>query len=201
MNLRKDEIVRDGVALWRKWLIEHPEFARNPIYITGASYSGKIIPPLTLEIIKGNEAGSGARMNLQGYIIGNPYLIGNPLTDNFPSKHAIEYAHRISLLSDELFECIDSVEESFILESKCNVSTPDKWCRVYYRNYMSQSWANDINVQAAFHVREGTINEWFRCRGRRSDDKLKYNIDVDADSAINYYQYLTTKPLRALIFR
>ncbi|XP_021751720.1 serine carboxypeptidase-like 17 isoform X1 [Chenopodium quinoa] len=214
--------VKQAYEFLKKWLIEHPEFARNPIYIAGASYAGRVISTLMLEIINGNEAGSETRMNIQGYIIGNPVM------DDFVSKHAIEYAHRISILSDELYEsaklschgdyepivaegnaqckeileatsnCMDPVEESFILESKCNVSTPEKWCRVYYRNRMSQSWANDINVQAALHVREGTISEWFRCRGRRSDDEFKYNSDVD--NSVSYQQNLTTEPLRALIF-
>uniref|UniRef100_A0A803KTX0 Carboxypeptidase n=1 Tax=Chenopodium quinoa TaxID=63459 RepID=A0A803KTX0_CHEQI len=214
--------VKQAYEFLKKWLIEHPEFARNPMYITGASYAGKVIPSLVLEIMNGNEARSGPRMNLMGYII------GNPSTDNYFSKHAIEYAHRISILSDELYEsaksschgyyqpivaegneqckenleaisnCMDPVEESFILESKCNVSTPDKWCRVYYRNRMSQPWANDINVQKALHVRVGTINKWFRCRGRRSDDIFEYNYEIE--SSVSYHQNLTTKPLRALIF-
>ncbi|XP_021752349.1 serine carboxypeptidase-like 15 isoform X3 [Chenopodium quinoa] len=180
--------VKQAYEFLKKWLIEHPEFARNPMYITGASYAGKVIPSLVLEIMNGNEARSGPRMNLMGYII------GNPSTDNYFSKHAIEYAHRISILSDELYEsaksschgyyqpivaegneqckenleaisnCMDPVEESFILESKCNVSTPDKWCRVYYRNRMSQPWANDINVQKALHVRVILLVGYARAR-------------------------------------
>ncbi|KAK1265377.1 Serine carboxypeptidase-like 7 [Acorus gramineus] len=37
----------------RKWLDEHPQFLLNPLYIGGDSYSGKLIPVITNEVIEG----------------------------------------------------------------------------------------------------------------------------------------------------
>jgi hypothetical protein len=36
-----------------QWYEEHSEFLLNPLYIAGDSYSGLIVPPLTLKIARG----------------------------------------------------------------------------------------------------------------------------------------------------
>ncbi|KMT04525.1 hypothetical protein BVRB_8g181870 [Beta vulgaris subsp. vulgaris] len=205
-----------------KWLMEYPEFARNPLYIAGASYSGKIVPSLTLEIVHGNEARYGAIMNLQGYILVNP-LSSFYLDDQIK----LDYIHRISLLSDELYEstkssckgdyrknitdrnarcrrnlemvldCINPVQQEYVLDPKCINPPPNGWCREN-DHLISNQWANNIQVQAALHVREGTIGQWFRCYGAAAIDVLKYRTDIE--SSIGYHKNLTTQPLRALIF-
>uniref|UniRef100_A0A803M5J2 Uncharacterized protein n=1 Tax=Chenopodium quinoa TaxID=63459 RepID=A0A803M5J2_CHEQI len=181
----------------KKWLMEHPEFARNPVYIAGVSYSGKVVPSIALEIVNGNEAGFGAKINLQGYILGNPVT-----TKYLENQTKVEYAHRVSVLSDEIYEsakgschgdyrpiaakgnaqckknletaskCIDPLEDEFVLESKCFHPSPDKWCR-------------------------GTINQWIRCRGHNND---KFNYTHDIDSSVSFHQNLSMHPPRALIF-
>ena len=37
-----------------QWLIDHPEFLSNPLYIGGDSYSGIVVPVVAQEIAKGN---------------------------------------------------------------------------------------------------------------------------------------------------
>ncbi|XP_021836242.2 serine carboxypeptidase-like 16 isoform X2 [Spinacia oleracea] len=207
----------------KKWFMVHPKFSRNPVYIAGISYAGKVTPSLTWEIVNGNEAGSEARINLQGYIL------GNPITDwDLDEQKHVDYARRISLLSDELYEaikvscngdyrtnivhanaqCSENLEavmnffnpilDDYVLDPKCIKSSPDKWCREHDHSDISHTWANNVQVQSALHVREGTINQWFRCRGRSKGDVYKYNKDIY--SSIPYHQNLTTRPLRALIF-
>ncbi|XP_034681812.1 serine carboxypeptidase-like 18 [Vitis riparia] len=133
----------------RKWLINHPKFQRNQLYISGDSYSGIIIPMVVQEISNGNDAGKEPKMNLQGY------TIGNPVTDKFGDLNSrIPFAHRVGVLSDELYEatkiscngkyvdadpnnaectnnlklftqCSEKLCITQILEPKCNVLSPN----------------------------------------------------------------------------
>ncbi|KAL0784563.1 hypothetical protein Bca101_000808 [Brassica carinata] len=68
-----------------KWLSEHKEFISNPFYVSGDSYSGKIIPAMVQEISK-----------------------GNPVTDTeFEHNQRIPFAHGMALISDELYESLE----------------------------------------------------------------------------------------------
>ncbi|XP_030522866.1 serine carboxypeptidase-like 18 [Rhodamnia argentea] len=227
----------------RKWLMSHPKFLTNPLYITGDSYSGVVIPIIVKEIYDGNEAGREPQMNLVGYVLGNPVTC-----DEKDQSFRIPYANKMALISDELYEitktdcngdyqnvdptngaclvdlemvslCLEKIFLAQILEPSCNLISPNHtrlkwsrtileeenmvdvisvpqssrpWCRPY--NYIfSYIWANDKKVREAFHVREGTKQEWERC-----NHSLSYTKDV-LDSTV-YHKYLSGKSLRALVY-
>ncbi|KAG6705363.1 hypothetical protein I3842_07G175700 [Carya illinoinensis] len=84
-----------------KWLVDHPEFVSNPVYVGGDSYSGIPIPILAQKISNGIEEGIEPLINLQGYLLGNP--LTDPSTDG---NSAIPHAHGLGLISDELYESL-----------------------------------------------------------------------------------------------
>ncbi|RDX77690.1 Serine carboxypeptidase-like 2, partial [Mucuna pruriens] len=84
----------------RKWLIDHPKFLSNEVYIGGDSYSGIPVPAIVQEISQGNEKGVQPWINLQGY------LLGNALTTREDENYAIPFAHGMGLISDELYESL-----------------------------------------------------------------------------------------------
>ncbi|VAI10658.1 unnamed protein product [Triticum turgidum subsp. durum] len=81
------------------WFDEHPQFLPNPLYISGDSYSGLIIPSLAMKIAKGIELGNERLINLKGVIA------GNPLTDNTTTFNArVPFLHGMGIIPDELYE-------------------------------------------------------------------------------------------------
>ncbi|XP_077215411.1 serine carboxypeptidase-like 7 [Tasmannia lanceolata] len=82
-----------------KWLIDHPQFLSNPLYIGGSSYAGVILPVVVQEISNDIEARQEPILNLKGYIL------GNPSTDRkFDTGSFVPHAHGMGLISDELYE-------------------------------------------------------------------------------------------------
>ncbi|XP_065869605.1 serine carboxypeptidase-like 18 isoform X1 [Euphorbia lathyris] len=144
----------------RKWIADHPKFKYNPLYISGDSYSGMIVPQVTLEVAEGNRAGHKPYLNLQGY------MLGNPVTDLHNDENSrIEYFHRVGLISDELYQdarlycsgeyiapnvsnadCMDTIQhiaectlkvcDAQILEPKCSFASPKpqglKWGNQFF---------------------------------------------------------------------
>ncbi|KAM0949956.1 putative peptidase S10, serine carboxypeptidase, alpha/Beta hydrolase [Dioscorea sansibarensis] len=81
------------------WLIDHPQFLPNPLYIGADSYAGKVVPFITDLISQGVESGAQPLLNLKGY------LIGNPITGEVIDKNAqVPYAHNMGIISDEIYE-------------------------------------------------------------------------------------------------
>ncbi|KAL4193131.1 hypothetical protein AMTRI_Chr06g197890 [Amborella trichopoda] len=74
------------------------KFLSNPLYIAGDSYSEITVPVLTYEIANGIDAGYKPVFNLKGY------LLGNPVTQKEYDTVQVPAAHRMGLVSDELYE-------------------------------------------------------------------------------------------------
>ncbi|KAF3603667.1 hypothetical protein F2Q69_00038665 [Brassica cretica] len=198
----------------RKWLVKHPEYFSNPLYVAGNSYSGIVIPAIVQEISNGNDICCEPQINLKGY------LLGNPLTDSVLDGNArIPFAHGKALISDELYdsmkrscggnyfnvfplntECLKLVEEfkqcvfriyeELILASNCDPKSPDCYT---YRYSLSEYWANNESVRRALKVVKGTAGKWKRC---------DYNMRCPHDiiSSIPYHVNNSIKGYRSLIF-
>ncbi|KAL8541605.1 hypothetical protein ACS0TY_002755 [Phlomoides rotata] len=89
----------DIYAFLRKWLLDHPRFTKNHLYIQGESYGGKIVPMVAWEISKGNERGLIPQMLLQGYFVGNPATYYHGATND-----RLSYAHNLGLIPYEYFK-------------------------------------------------------------------------------------------------
>ncbi|KAH6773145.1 hypothetical protein C2S51_011549, partial [Perilla frutescens var. frutescens] len=84
-----------------KWLINNPKYLNNPLYIAGGSYSGITVPLVVDQVYNGIEAGSQPQLNIKGYILGNPFTDMYGKLGEYNGR--IGYAHRMGLLSDELY--------------------------------------------------------------------------------------------------
>ncbi|CAL5349033.1 unnamed protein product [Camellia sinensis] len=144
-----------------KWLIDHPDFLSNPVYVGGESYTGLTILIIVQLISNGNEAGIKPLINLKGYVLGNPATTPND------SNYEIPFAHGMGLISDELYEslqrscqgeylnidpnntlclqdyqaysqCIDGVLKYHILEPSCGSASPKSQELFSERRYVDE---------------------------------------------------------------
>ncbi|ESQ48807.1 hypothetical protein EUTSA_v10022069mg [Eutrema salsugineum] len=196
-----------------KWLAKHPEYFSNPFYVSGNSYSGKVIPTIVQEISNGNLVCCKPQINLQGYVLGNPVAD----TDQHHNSR-IPFAHGMALISDELYDsmkrscggiyfnvfplntdclklvqefkkCVFRIYEELILESNCDITSPDCYT---YRYLLSEYWANDESVRRALNVVKGTKGKWERC-----DYNVRCNKDIR--SSIPYHMNNSIQGYRSLI--
>ncbi|XP_076932160.1 serine carboxypeptidase-like 13 [Bidens hawaiensis] len=209
-----------------KWFEEHPRFLNNPLYISGISYMGLLVPVVTLEIYQGNERGDQPQLNIKGC------LVVSPLTDKFSDYNSrLEFAHRLALISDDIYEstkeachgnyididpenaicsnrlqrvdeCTSKVNSKNILYPSCDVVDPDPTClnvATMYLNY----YGNDKEVRKALHVREGTI-ENFELENDTIHYAFKKNnsecYSYDIFSSVVYHEMLATRNCHVLIF-
>ncbi|KAK4275729.1 hypothetical protein QN277_018763 [Acacia crassicarpa] len=91
--------IENSYDFLQKWFIDYPEFGSNLLYIGGGSYSALPTVPLVKKVYEGYKAGSKPFINFKGFVL------ASPLTDQFLDLNSkVEYAHRLSLISDELYE-------------------------------------------------------------------------------------------------
>ncbi|CAL5090088.1 unnamed protein product [Urochloa decumbens] len=64
-----------------------------------------------------------------------------------------------------------------------------------YHYYLSYFWANDRRTREALGIKEGTVDEWVRCR---DEGELPYASDLK--SSIKYHRNLTSRGYRALVY-
>ncbi|KAF3543984.1 hypothetical protein DY000_02000673, partial [Brassica cretica] len=203
-----------------KWLSEHKEFISNPFYVSGDSYSGKIIPAMVQEISKGNDLGFKPQINLEGFVI------GNPVTDTeFEHNQRIPFAHGMALISDELYEslersckgnydnidphnteclkhfdeflkCISRINFANILIPRCDQALSPKMHSPYKQHFGSEYTDLLSSLWANDEsVREalhvGSIDKWVRCSsGKPYDSDIKSSVPYHMNNSIRGYRSL-----------
>nr|XP_048329693.1 serine carboxypeptidase-like 12 [Ziziphus jujuba var. spinosa] len=181
----------------KNWLIGHPKFRKNPLYLAGDSYSGVVLPVIVQEITNGNEVGEKPKINLKGYMLGNPMT---KRRDEYNSR--IEFGHRRALISDQLYESIKTnCKGEYVIRDPNNELCENDFNAVSEeRNYVySYIWANDPTVQRALHIHKGSINEWKRCNRTIRDKMYIYDL-YDTEGSAKYHRNLVQKGYQVLIF-
>ncbi|KAK9064617.1 hypothetical protein SSX86_015999 [Deinandra increscens subsp. villosa] len=154
-----------------KWFVEHPKFLKNSLYISGISYMGILVPPVTLQVYKGNENGRHPQLNIKGY------LIVSPLTDRFTDLNSrLEFAHRIALISDDIYEAATKI-------------TLDAWANEKEVQEALHVREGTIGV---WEKTNETIHYTFG-----KNDTICYSYDVY--STVNDHKQLVTRNCQALI--
>ncbi|KAH7689853.1 Peptidase S10 serine carboxypeptidase protein [Dioscorea alata] len=199
----------------RKWLIDHPKFLSNPLYVGGDSYAGKVVPFITHLISQGIESGAQPLLNLTGY------LIGNPITGEVIDKNArVPYAHNMETFlcsqSTTIFcegenhrkptkpQCakmlqvvnkyFDEINESHILEPKCVETSPKPKNLSGERRFLKDMYKMfNLPPNVPPLKCRGTVPEWIRC-----SFSLQYALDNS--SSVKYQHKLTSGGYRALIY-
>ncbi|KAL5720800.1 sinapoylglucose--choline O-sinapoyltransferase [Ranunculus cassubicifolius] len=117
---------KQATTFLTKWLIDHPEYIRNPLYIGGDSYSGKNVP-IIVQDISDRADEEEPQINLKGYILGNP-ITNRDLEVNY----YVPYLHGMGMISDELYEstwknCGGDFANVDPDNVKCNIDVDTFW--------------------------------------------------------------------------
>ncbi|CAN1274569.1 Serine carboxypeptidase-like 18 [Linum perenne] len=203
--------ISQAVEFLRKWVLDHIEFLGNPAYIGGDSYSGIHIPGIALQIANAKTSKPVCLNLLQSLksSCGGEYFDVDP-SNTECLKHV-----------EDFDKCTSGLETAQILYPSCPLASPKPRQRrssaerrrslivelaeleaeqqptlgcAGYAYVLTKNWVNDEAVQAALHVRKGTIGTWERC----STSRLDYTMDVA--SSTEFHLQLASKGYPSLIY-
>ncbi|CAL5370845.1 unnamed protein product [Camellia sinensis] len=193
---------------WTQWLIDHPKYLKNQLFIGADSNSGITAPIVVQHILEGNAVGERPRLNLKETKItcnANYYDVDPNQAECFESLQKIA-------------NLIHDINKNDILEPKCTWASPDQngetdrrsleqqsgnlilspskipemWCHNF--NYaLSYIWANDESVQQAWYITEGTVKDWKRC-----NKNLDYTLNVE--TVLDVHKNLSSYGLQVLVY-
>eukprot|EP00753_Platysulcus_tardus_P006015 PLAT1389.1.p2 GENE.PLAT1389.1~~PLAT1389.1.p2 ORF type:complete len:471 (+),score=216.73 PLAT1389.1:1379-2791(+) len=72
-NVGDVRTANDSYNMLEMFFREYPQFQKNDFWVTGESYGGHYVPQLAARIVKGNLAGGSPKINLKGFMVGNPW--------------------------------------------------------------------------------------------------------------------------------
>ncbi|KAL8228648.1 hypothetical protein R6Q59_000547 [Mikania micrantha] len=179
------------------------KFLNNPLYISGISYMGIVIPATTIEVYKVLYICINKYLPIYGYRYRDAYVLA-PYRQVHDFNSRLEFAHRLALISDDIYEvtlykkklvmvtinsdpentkcsndlqrvdeCTSGLNIANILDPACDDADPVPTCREAARIYL-ENWANHEVVQKALHVREGIIETWYK-----NNDSLHYDMNKE----------------------
>ncbi|PKA49678.1 Serine carboxypeptidase-like 18 [Apostasia shenzhenica] len=85
----------------KKWFLVHPSFLVNTFYMGGDSYGGKLAVLVAHEIVEANEGGDLPRINIKGYLVGNPAT-----SENVDTSTEIVHAYGLGVVSKEFYQLV-----------------------------------------------------------------------------------------------
>jgi len=94
-----DQAVADFDAAIRSFITKFPQFQDRDIYLSSESFGGHYMPLTALEVMKNNDAGMTPKVNLGGFMVGNPYTNGYENTIG-----AVEAFYGHGLMRNDIYE-------------------------------------------------------------------------------------------------
>ncbi|KAI3892355.1 hypothetical protein MKW92_015274 [Papaver armeniacum] len=202
-----------------KWLTQNPEFQSNPLYISGDSYSGIIVPIIVQDLIRDIDNAKYPFLNFKGY------TLGNPVTDTRMEENVkVKFAYNFGFISYELYQSmrlncrgdfldfdlsnrncsndrlvyynlISGINQNQVMEPLCNnslitIPQPNRRRRSLVK--IGESFLTG-NHFLPYGCSRGTIKKWVRC-----NNDLQYKMEVT--SSIEYYQNISSRGYKYLIY-
>ncbi|KAF3435141.1 hypothetical protein FNV43_RR22228 [Rhamnella rubrinervis] len=183
---------------WTKWLMAHPDFIKNALYIAGDSYSGIVLPIIVQEIINAETNCKGEYENIDpiNQLCLNDLDAINMCLNGVRDEYILESVLCTSPLTEDSLNILHSVaDDQLPKQLRCHVKTT---CNSHNQdsNYIyGRIWANDQVVQNGLKIRKGTVKEWLRCNA-----SLGSSYTYDVNSTIHYHQNFVHKGYRVLVY-
>uniref|UniRef100_A0ACD5TMB5 Uncharacterized protein n=1 Tax=Avena sativa TaxID=4498 RepID=A0ACD5TMB5_AVESA len=99
-HLSGDERTADDAYVFLvKWLERFPEYKDRAFYISGESFAGHYVPELAATILLHNTYNNRTIVNLQGVLVGTPYL-----DTNRNIKGGLNFLWTHAVMSDEVYQ-------------------------------------------------------------------------------------------------